>query len=480
MATKRIHVLHYRIALVFAVCGLGVAGESQASLIAHWRLNETSSADPIVEEFGSTDGDNGSINDPKLGQTYTATTVNQPSVIGIGGSYFFDNSKQNVVGTNLTGVIPAASDFSQFMWIRTSDATTPSHYLFNNYELTEAGRTGLNVNGGNLSYFADGTTINMTGGSVADGKWHHVGVTRTGNTFRLWLDGTVTATQTASANIGTSREWIIGRRQEDELRSYTGYVDDVRVYGNALSSSEINALYNRRLAAHYQLNETAGTAVVDVSGFQVNGARLGGTTINQPGVDGAAYQFDGVNDKINLNTTGLLPTNASDDFSVFMWINTTQITTPTVGAYLFGNYVSGEEGRFAIQILDGKLGYFRNSSIHTSSVTINDGLWHHVGLSRESGNYFLWVDALKIDIANVSGVLDQDQNFYLGGRAEDNFRNFAGLMDDVRIFRYALSQSEVLQLQLYEIPEPRSVMLLTCGVLVLLFVQRRNSANRVR
>ena len=64
--------------------------------------------------------------------------------------------------------------------------------------------------------------------------WNHISITRSGNVFRMFLNGIQTATQTVSGAIASpsSRELRIGSYNffPGGQRGYNGYVQDFRVY----------------------------------------------------------------------------------------------------------------------------------------------------------------------------------------------------------------------------------------------------------
>ena len=73
----------------------------------------------------------------------------------------------------------------------------------------------------------------ISGGSVALNQWHHVAVTRNGNTFRTFLNGTQTASGTNSSTSGSSNPLTIGYFGSGSGTSSTsywdGYIDDLRI-----------------------------------------------------------------------------------------------------------------------------------------------------------------------------------------------------------------------------------------------------------
>jgi len=79
----------------------------------------------------------------------------------------------------------------------------------------------------------------ITGGTLTKDTWHHVAVTRNGNTFRIFLDGTQTATGTNSSTNNTNSELFIGRYGGYGLDYYWhGNISNVRILkGEALYTS---------------------------------------------------------------------------------------------------------------------------------------------------------------------------------------------------------------------------------------------------
>jgi len=444
----------------------------QAELVGHWKLDEANNADPLVDSTGnSSDGTIGAVADVI------------PGAAGIFGTSFDFQGRSTDEAQNdgyaMTGsddVIPASGNFSLFAWINSTSSL--DQYIFSNHPglNTTNGRFALNTTAaGTLNFFVGGTNGGSgdSGVNVVDGTWHHVGLSRNNsdaNPWTFWIDGapvqdSATATVTESVNTGSSHFWDIGNRENsstnnDGDRTWSGRIDDVRVYDTALTPKQVTSL---ALVTHYRLDENPAGPVVDSIGQRPDGTN-NGATVGQtpaPNTTGTSYSFDGSNDKIELNTNDLLPAS-TNDFSAFMWINTTQ-NTDSAGAYLLNNWVSGQPGRFALQISGGELGYFIEAEAFSSDIAVDDGMWHLVGLSREDGDYALWVDGMMIDVGDASAALSLTEEWYLGGRAVDNARNYAGLMDDVRIYGRALSESEV---NLLMVPEPGTMTLAVCTALV--------------
>ena len=240
-------IIHLRL-LIAAVALTTTSSLAQAdivnNLIAHWKFDETSPG-PVINEFG-VDGDNGSA---AGADSATAATINQPGAIG--QAYQFD-SEGDIVGTNLTNILSSSSDFSIFAWIKWDTRVDPDpnpldndqFYIFSNYVAGDPGRTIIQVINGKLGF---GIESNTFGGNtdVADGQWHMVGVTHSNGGYKLLVDGVIDIEPVQiSADIGTSREWVIGRRTGDLNRSFAGLIDDVRIYDRVLdTATDVQELY---------------------------------------------------------------------------------------------------------------------------------------------------------------------------------------------------------------------------------------------
>ncbi len=149
---------------------------------------------------------------------------------------------------------PALNAFPVTMsaWVRTS--STGLAGLLNKYIPSSFNGYQMFVNGGNLCawYFRDGSN-NVWDGSgctmpvsgIADNTWHHIAVVMDNTGGRLYVDGVQRASQAWKGNPGvatTSVGLSIGRYPAVARPYFGGQVDDVRLYGRALSASEIQVV----------------------------------------------------------------------------------------------------------------------------------------------------------------------------------------------------------------------------------------------
>ena len=116
--------------------------------------------------------------------------------------------------------------------------------------------------------YAQGTTDVVTSGlSVLTANvWHHVAVSRTGTTIKLFIDGSEVGTATNSTNLGTTKQVIIGT--DVSANGFSGWIDEVRISDSArytATFSPRNGIHqgdlNAKLLIHF--DGTDGQTYVD-------------------------------------------------------------------------------------------------------------------------------------------------------------------------------------------------------------------------
>jgi len=79
-----------------------------------------------------------------------------------------------------------------------------------------------------------------------DGKWHFVAISRdSSNKMKMYMDGKLEVSSTASASIGTMHNLYFGKsfRPDSYKEYFKGAIDEVRIYNRVLTAAEILQLY---------------------------------------------------------------------------------------------------------------------------------------------------------------------------------------------------------------------------------------------
>lgn len=223
---------------------------------AYWKLNETSGTSAAdASGFGNTG-------------TVTGTATWAAGIINNGFSF---NGSTRI---QATGLISSPNSVTVAAWAKLTTADT------NGAEIISLGdRFGLRLDEGSVTkaFFWNGSSyVSVTlSKTYAGAGWHHFAATFDDATdsFKLYVDGTQAASITTTSTIsysGGGANTLIGRHGNSATdRDFTGLLDDVRVYGYALTASEVAELYG--LIGHWKLNETSGTTAADSTIFAKNG-----------------------------------------------------------------------------------------------------------------------------------------------------------------------------------------------------------------
>ena len=234
------------LAILFGIC----APSLRAGLVAHWTFDESS---------GTTAHDSTGNYDGTLfgGATFVSG--------GVSGNALSLNESTNSyvdVGTSFPGF--TSGDFSLSIWVKTTQ--TSQQWAISKHDAQgqpEGGPNGyalfLNQSGGvygnqggatfyNSAY--SGHETNSTTLNLNNGQWHMItGVFNSANnTDQIYIDGTLENTNSGRSPVANNSPLIIGGVGETNGNNtpfglFTGLIDDAQVYNNALTSTEVEYLY---------------------------------------------------------------------------------------------------------------------------------------------------------------------------------------------------------------------------------------------
>lgn len=151
--------------------------------------------------------------------------------------------------------IPASPDFdfsgsfSIGYWFKTASSETQYQMLSYN---PATGR-GFVVFGTAMfaeSYFYAPHPSNWARTSTSDfndNQWHYLLIQRDGTTLRYYVDTVLLDVETLAGDITSNADLLIGT-SNDFLGFYVGLIDEIELYNRALSTSEIQSLYNAGVA----------------------------------------------------------------------------------------------------------------------------------------------------------------------------------------------------------------------------------------
>jgi hypothetical protein len=205
------------------------------------------------------------------------------------------------------------------------------------------------------------------------------------------------------------------------------------------------------LHGHWKLTETSGTLAVDSSATANHGTYLNGVTLaNSTPVpsDGAvAARFDGSNDFVAIPNEWYY--DGVGAFSVAVWIKVNAFTTADQAILTKGATSSVQLQRDGSNNGVAFICHGLTTIRVASTVSVNDGKWHHVAGVFTGSQLRVYIDGLLNNSVNTTGfVSTNNYPLQIGSNAEVTGKNFNGWMYDIRLYSRALPAADVAYLYL--------------------------------
>jgi len=150
-----------------------------------------------------------------------------------GSSMYFDGTGDYLTSPNNPYGNFGSSDWTIEFWVNSTQTSRVDPFGWN-YAYTSAGWGGVILNvsaSGQMSWYEQTSQrINATGTNWNNGAWNHIAVTRSGNSVRMFFNGTqVGSTYTTSFSYGANNSGFIIGVNNDGSGPLNGYIDDLRI-----------------------------------------------------------------------------------------------------------------------------------------------------------------------------------------------------------------------------------------------------------
>jgi hypothetical protein len=434
-----------------------------ASLVGHWQLNEGGGT---VVSDSSGQGNHGTLINAKANtwtNGYSGGGLYFDGTTGAGSTYV---TIPDAPSLHLTNAISFAA------WVRSDDTGRDApildkegpnklSYWFGTFGPDHFGVLFATDSSGNWAI------MDRDQGFVPQGLWTHLVSTWDGTTIRHYLNG-VQVPETAAFTgpiITADAALIIGANVPFNNTAFKGILDDLRLYSHALTQAEISALagYTPRLAGHWSFDEGGGTNILDSSGQTNNGTIINlQTNTWTTGMRGSALYFPGV---VGNNSTYVaVPDSASlriaGDISFAAWVRCDDINrdAPVMAkegeghlSYWFGAYglnnEGGGPGDFGVLLdADGSQPW---TLLNRDQGTIPQGQWVHLASVRSGSTVRHYLNGQPLaHTGNFVGPIHASDAFLaIGVNSLYNFAAnhtaFLGAVDELYVYNYALSDTEV-------------------------------------
>jgi beta-lactam-binding protein with PASTA domain len=315
-------------------------------------------------------------------------------------------------------------------------------------------------------YFQSGAGIRGVTGTTmlpAD-AWTHLAVTYDATNMRLYVNGLAVRTVARAGAINQSAGALrIGGNGVWPAEFFAGIIDEVRVYNRALSGDEITADMNAAvttappptappppppppggLVLALGFDEAAGSpGAADSSGGGRHGTVTGAATVE--GRYGNALSFDGVDDWVTIEGDAGLALGSA--MTLEAWIKPTDLNgwrtvlmmenAPSAAYYLYAN--NPDVNRPAAYFESGS-----NLRMITGTTALPLGAWRHLAATYDGTNMKIYVNGTLMRTVLRAGPINAGNGpMRIGGNTIWPAEFFQGVIDEVRVYNRALSDTEI-------------------------------------
>ena len=271
-----------------------------------------------------------------------------------------------------------------------------------------------------------------------------------------------TNTGTTSFNLSSVPNFTVGGVRNGYLRIDAGAGErilSVRIdnqSGDGFAIDHLAFRHSASLVSHWKFDEADGTTAFDTVGA-FDGTLAGGATFVAGGISRKAISLDEATGSL-VDMGMSFPGFTTGDLSIVAWVKT---TTTDPNSNFVSKHTSGSFNGYFLSLNEGgpapgfgygqtnKAWFYDSSTIGTEAVSttsVNDGAWHQVvGVYLAGGNITIYVDGDLEATKTSNAIVANTAQFLVGGISVGGTptANYTGLVDDVQVYRGALTDAQV-------------------------------------
>lgn len=373
-------------------------------------------------------------------------------VEGVGADFEAGNSEYLSSADN-TAFDFSGGIFSVSAWIKPESLAADVPFYCNLTDGSNFLRIGTLATGALecVVFSGGGAVVNVTTATaiVKTGTWHHVAVTESGDTWKIYLDGVdVTSgggTDTSRAANYTGQLEIC--RRADAGAFWDGVVFDLAIWkGYTLTDAEVASLacgiplQQTGVVSYWKLDETSGTRADSIGS---NNLTDNNTVLSGTGKVSNAADFEASNSEYlsiaDASQSGL-DLNA-EDLTMLCWYNLESAGEK----YLLSKWVSGSGYRLSVNTSEINF-YLANATEINQASTTTTGVWYHIALTftPDADRAVLYKDSAVIATdASAAGVIADNVGAFVLGARSDADSPYDGLMDEALIAKRWFRDEEI-------------------------------------
>lgn len=297
-----------------------------------------------------------------------------------------------------------------------------------------------------------GWTPLSTTESYIDNNWHQVTAVYDGTNRFIYVDGVAKATDAVAYTITNAANIALGGYNGCN-GGFNGKVDEVKIYSRPLNATEVQSQYYG-LVAYYPFNGNANDESGNGHDGTVSNVVL---TTDRKNETDKAYAFNGSTSSISAPAHADWSFNGGD-FSIASWINVNIVNTSRIvsAGYVDNDGIWGLGfGQHPVWGTGKRINFFVFSGNNYSDYSSNEiigystGQWAHVGVIKKGTTLTFYFNGAAVGTAVITPPVNANSYLSIGCRqntAGSLMEFFNGKIDELRIYKRALSPNEMAQL----------------------------------
>jgi hypothetical protein len=297
-----------------------------------------------------------------------------------------------------------------------------------------------------------GLVLQPAAATITANTWVHVAIVRTSATnIKTYINGVLKddATFTAPAPWTPTQVNAGIRWRASQDGPFAGKIDELRMWNTARTQAEIKAnMFNKNLSnsttglvAYYKMDDASGTTAINSC---TNTSGIDGTLTNGPTWSASPVQFGGNAlhfDQADDRVIAPLATTATSNVTMELWINHEGGTG--TDHLLVSNGVMGTNG-YALYINTQRKLCVQYNAVGTwnTNYVIPSNTWTHIAIVIGTTGFTVFANGANV-YSNTATPVAPTGNFILGYNTVVNGQPFDGMMDEVRVWNTARTQTEI-------------------------------------
>ena len=374
------------------------------------------------------------------------------------------------------GSLTKTGNFSFSLWVYPTANPSSEKTLISCHDGVKGWMLQYNASGSLILYTQNSGGFTLGSSTITLNAWTHIAVSiEAGVTAKIYVNGVLGNSISGIANItydnynqyylpilGAQRYRSPSSGLAEQRSYFTGKIDGVNIWDKVITADEVVNLYNSGNGAEYPFSTQSLVSYKDAVGTNHGISPASTLTGGVPGPSfttgkiGKAFNFDGINDYIQLPTNSL---NLTGNYSMNLWLYLPSSPNSTLLS-VFGN--DGTNKGFYIDLTNSNSYTFRFVGFNNGNVTIalnasgNPGYlsrWSMATLTVSGTSVKVYLDGSLVS----SGVMSSPINyigttyptlgaFRIGNGSPSGYLANGTKIDALSVWNKELTSNEVTEL----------------------------------